>query len=146
MIAIGSDHAGYALKEEIKLYLEEKGVKYKDFGTGSEQSVHYPVYAGKVAEAIQSSECDKGILVCGTGIGISIAANKFKGIRCAACSDTFSARMTRLHNDANIIAIGARVVGGGLAMDIIEAFLTTGFEGGKHAVRVDMITELENRD
>ena len=115
MIGLGCDHGGYELKQEIIKYLEEKGIPYKDFGCDSTKSVDYPIYARKVGRAIQNGECDKGILICGTGIGISIAANKMKGIRAALCTDCFSAEATRLHNDANILALGGRVVGPGLA-------------------------------
>ena len=129
MIGLGSDQAGYALKQEIIKYLEEKGLEYKDYGSYSEESVDYPVYGKAVANAIVSGECDKGILICGTGIGISIAANKVKGIRAALCSDCFSAEATRQHNDANILAMGARVVGPGLAVKIVDTFLNTPFSG-----------------
>lgn len=129
MIALGCDHGGYELKLEIKKYLDEKGIGYKDFGCDSLDSVDYPVYAKKVAKAILSGECDKGILTCGTGIGISITANKFKGIRAALCSDCFSAEATRLHNDANVLAMGGRVVGPGLAVKIVDTFLNTPFSG-----------------
>lgn len=129
MVALGCDHGGYELKQEIKKYLEEKGIAYKDFGCDSTESVDYPIYAKKVAKAILSGECDKGILTCGTGIGISITANKFKGIRAALCSDCFSAEATRLHNDANVLAMGGRVVGPGLAVKIAETFLNTPFSG-----------------
>lgn len=113
MIALGCDHGGYELKQEIKKYLDEKGIEYKDYGCDSLDSVDYPVYAKKVAHAILDGECEKGILICGTGIGISITANKFKGIRAAVCTDCFTAEATRLHNDANILALGGRVVGPG---------------------------------
>lgn len=140
MIAIGSDHAGFGLKSAVIKHLEERGIEYKDYGTYSEASVDYPVYAGKVAEAIQSGECEQGILICGTGIGISIAANKYKGIRAALCSDCFSAEATRLHNDANILAMGARVVGEGHALKIVDTFLATPFSGEeKHARRISQI-------
>lgn len=122
MIAIGSDHGGYGLKQEIIGYLEKSGIEYKDYGTYTEDSCDYPVYAKKVAKAVLSGECEKGILICGTGIGISITANKFKGIRAAICHDCFSAQATREHNDANIIAMGARVVGPGLAVKIVDTF------------------------
>jgi ribose 5-phosphate isomerase B len=145
MIAIGSDHGGYQLKEFIKKYLDEQGLEYKDFGTYSEESCDYPVYAEAVGRAVASGEYEKGILICGTGIGISIAANKIKGIRAALCGDCYSAEFTRRHNDANILAMGARVTGTGLAMKITETFLNTPFEGGRHARRVDMITKLEEK-
>ena len=127
MIGLGCDHGGYELKQEIIKYLEEKGIPYKDFGCDSTKSVDYPIYARKVGRAIQNGECDKGILICGTGIGISIAANKMKGIRAALCTDCFSAEATRLHNDANILALGGRVVGPGLAVKIVDTFLNTEF-------------------
>lgn len=143
-IVIGSDHAGFALKNKVMAHLKEKGYEPYDVGTYSSESCHYPVYAGKVAEAVASGEYDRGILVCGTGVGMSIAANKYKDIRAACCSDTFSARMTRMHNDANVICFGERVVGEGLAFDIVDVFLSTEFEGGKHATRVKMITDKDN--
>ena len=142
MIAIGSDHGGFALKQEIIGYLEEKGFEYKYFGAYTEASCDYPVYAKKVAEAILAGECEKGILICGTGIGISITANKYKGIRAALCHDCFSAQATREHNDANIVAMGARVVGAGLAIKIVETFLNTEFSGDeRHINRIRQIEE-----
>jgi len=145
MIALGSDHAGFDLKREIMAYLEEEGLEYKDFGTLSKDSCDYPDYGEAAARAVVSGECDKGILVCGTGIGISMAANKVRGIRCANCSDCFSAEMARLHNNANMLAFGARVVGGGLALKMVEIFLNTEFEGGRHARRVGKIMDIESR-
>jgi len=145
MIAIGSDHGGYALKQEIMKHLDEKGLEYKDYGTYSEESCDYPVYGAAVARAVVGGECDRGIVICGTGIGISIAANKIEGIRAANCTDCYMAEMTRRHNDANILALGARVVGSGLALKIVDTFLETGFEGGRHARRVAMIAELDAR-
>lgn len=142
-IALACDHGGYELKEATKKYLESKGIEYIDFGCNGE-SVNYPEYAHKLCVSIQDGTCYRGILFCGTGIGISIAANKHKGIRSACCSDTFSARMTRMHNDANVLCMGGRVVGPGLALDMVELFLNTEFEGGRHQTRVDMITALEN--
>ena len=140
MIAIGCDHGGYALKLEIIKYLEKKGLEYKDFGCDGLASVDYPIYARKVGQAILDGECEKGILICGTGIGISIAANKMKGIRCALCSDCFSAEATRLHNDTNIVALGGRVVGPELAIKIVDILLHTPFSGDeRHARRVSMI-------
>ncbi len=142
MIAIGSDHGGYGLKQEIIGYLEKSGIEYKDYGTYTEDSCDYPVYAKKVAKAVLSGECEKGILICGTGIGISITANKFKGIRAAICHDCFSAQATREHNDANIIAMGARVVGPGLAVKIVDTFLHTEFSGEeRHINRIMQIEE-----
>lgn len=140
MIAVGCDHGGYELKLEILKYLEKKGLEYKDFGCDSLESVDYPIYAKKVGQAILDGECEKGILICGTGIGISITANKMKGIRCALCSDCFSAEATRLHNDTNIVALGGRVVGPELAIKIVDTFLHTPFSGDeRHARRISMI-------
>jgi ribose 5-phosphate isomerase B len=143
VIALGCDHGGYKLMQEIRAHLDDLGLEYKDFGTYSEESCDYPVYGRRAAEAVASGECDRGILVCGTGIGISIAANKVKGIRAALCSDCFSAEMTRRHNDANMLAMGARVLGVGLALKIVDTFLETGFDGGRHTRRVDMISQME---
>ena len=141
-IAIASDHGGYELKEAVKKHLENRGLEYKDFGTYSKASCDYPVYGRAVAEAVASGECDRGILICGTGIGISITANKVKGIRAALCSDCFSAQATREHNDANILAMGARVLGEGLAMKIVDTFLDTPFSGDeRHLRRISMIEE-----
>ena len=144
MIALGSDHGGFKLKGEVMKYLDKKGIEYKDYGTYSEESCDYPVYAEKVANAVVSGKCEKGIIICGTGIGISIAANKVKGTRAALCSDCFSAEMTRRHNDANILAMGERVLGVGLALKILETFLNTPFEGGRHARRIELISKLED--
>ena len=141
MIALGCDHGGYALMQSVKAHLDELGLEYKDFGTYSTGSCDYPVYAKAAANAVANGECEKGILICGTGIGISIAANKVKGIRAALCSDCFSAEMTRRHNDANMLAMGARVLGEGLALKIVDIFLNTPFDGGRHARRVDMIED-----
>ncbi len=143
MIALGSDTAGYELKELIKKHLENRGLQYRDYGcSNSTEPVDYPIYGKKVAHAIVDGECDKGILICGTGIGISIAANKVKGIRAAVCGDCFSAEATRLHNDANILALGARVVGAGLAEKIVDTFLDTEFSGvDRHVRRVGLIEE-----
>lgn len=143
-IIIGADSAGYALKEQIKEKLVADGYTVIDKGTDSDASCHYPIFGGAVASAVQTADKDTcGILVCGTGIGMSMVANKYKGIRAACCSDTFSARMTRAHNDANILCFGARVVGYGLACDLVDAFLSTAFEGGRHQTRVDMISDIE---
>ncbi len=142
MIAIGNDHTGYDLKQEIIQYFNEAGIEYKDFGCGDVTSSDYPDYAKAVGKAIQKKECDLGILICGTGIGISIAANKMKGIRAALCHDCFSAEATRLHNDANILAMGARVVGPGLAVKIVDTFLHTDFSGKeRHIKRIQMLEE-----
>lgn len=140
-VALGCDHGGYDLKKEIIGYLEDKGIEYVDYGCNGE-SVDYPIYARKVANAILDGVCDKGVLICGTGIGISITANKMKGIRCALCSDCFSAEATRLHNDANIVAMGGRVVGPGLAVKIVDTFLNTPFSNDeRHIRRISMIED-----
>ena len=144
MIAIGADHGGYALKEEIKKHLDEKGIEYRDFGTYSAESVDYAGIAYVTCGAVVSGECEKAILCCGTGIGISMAANKVKGIRAACCSDYFSAKYTRLHNDANALCMGGRVIGPGAACELVDVFLSTEFEGGRHQRRVDQITAIEN--
>ena len=141
MIAIGSDHGGFELKQEIMKHLAERGLEYKDFGTYTSESCDYPIYGKAVARAVAEGSCDRGILICGTGIGISLAANKVRGIRAAVCGDCFSAEMTRRHNDANILALGQRVVGAGLALKIVDIFLDTPFEGGRHARRVAMIED-----
>ena len=142
MIALGSDHGGVELKKEIAAHLEARGLAYKDFGTDSEKSCDYPVYAKAVAGAVASGECEKGILICGTGIGVSITANKIRGIRAALCGDCFSAEATRLHNDANVLTLGARVVGPGLALKIVDTFLDTPFSGDeRHIRRISMIEE-----
>ncbi len=145
MIAIGSDHAGFELKREVMKHLEELGLQYKDYGTYSAESCDYPDFGEAVGRAVVSGECERGILICGTGIGIGMAANKIHGVRCATCSDCFSADMARRHNNANILAFGARVVGGGLALMLVDTFLGTEFEGGRHAIRVDKIMSLENK-
>lgn len=142
-IGIGSDHGGYELKEHIKKYLEEEAINYIDYGTNSEESVDYPDFGRKVGEAIMAKEVDKGIVICGTGIGISIAANKVKGIRCALCGDTYSARMSREHNNANVLALGGRVLGRGLAIEIVSTWLKAEFAGGRHERRVNKIGEIE---
>lgn len=142
MIAIGCDHGGYALKQEIIEHLKDRGLDYKDYGCYSTEAVDYPVYAKAVANAIVSGECEKGILICGTGIGISITANKIKGIRAALCGDCFSAQATREHNDANIVALGARVTGSGLAIKIVDTFLDTPFSNDeRHLRRIQMIED-----
>ncbi|MCR4777931.1 MAG: ribose 5-phosphate isomerase B [Lachnospiraceae bacterium] len=142
MIGIGSDHGGYALKQEVIAYLKEKGLEFKDFGCYDEKSCDYPEYAHAVAHAVADGECEKGILICGTGIGISISANKVKGIRCALCHDVFSAKATREHNDANILAMGGRIVGPGLALMIVDTFLNTPFSNEeRHIRRINQIEE-----
>ena len=142
MIAIGSDHGGFELKEAVKRHLEKRGIEYKDCGTYSSASCDYPVYGKAVAKCVASGECELGIAICGTGIGISITANKTPGIRAALCGDCFSAQATREHNDANILALGARVVGEGLALKIVDTFLDTPFSGDeRHKRRISMIEE-----
>jgi len=137
-IAIASDHAGYELKEEVKNFLETKGFVVHDLGTCDKTSCHYPVFAKKVAEEVQSKKAERGILVCGTGQGMAMVANKFRGIRAAVCSDTFSAKASRAHNNANILCLGQRVVGTGLALDITECWLNSVYEGGRHQIRLEM--------
>ncbi|MBC2579871.1 ribose 5-phosphate isomerase B [Clostridium sp. DJ247] len=144
-IALGSDHAGLPLKKEIIKHLEAKGIEIKDFGTYTEASCDYPEYALAVSEQVVNKNYDFGILVCGTGIGISIAANKIPGVRTALCSDTFSAHACREHNNANILALGQRIVGAGLALDIVDTFLNAKFEGDRHQKRIDKITEIEKK-
>ncbi len=144
-IAIGSDHGGLRLKKEVIKHLEKKSIEVKDYGTYTEDSCDYPDFAEKVSEAVVAKEYDYGILICGTGIGISISANKIPGVRAALCSDTFSAHATREHNNANILAMGERVVGTGLALDIVDAFLGSTFEGGRHENRVNKIMEIEKK-
>ncbi len=142
MIALGCDQAGFELMQEVKTYLTGNGYEFKNFGTYSTEACDYPVYGKLVANAIASGECDKGILVCGTGIGISIAANKVPGIRAAVCTDCFTAEATRQHNDANVLALGGRVVGKGLALKIVETFLTTPFSNAeRHIRRIDMLEQ-----
>lgn len=144
MIALGSDHAGLSLKKEVIAYLESKNIEYKDFGTYTTDRCNYPEYAVLAANAVASGECEKGIIFCGTGVGISIAANKVKGIRCVVCSDVYSAVLSREHNDTNMLALGARVVGTGLALMIVEGWLGSAFEGGRHQIRVDQIKNIED--
>ena len=140
MIALGCDHGGIELKEKVMAYLDKSGIAYKDFGCYSKDSCDYPVFGRAVAEAVANGECEKGIVICTTGIGISISANKVKGVRCALCSDTLSAKMTRLHNDANVLAMGAGIIGENLALDIVETFLNTLFSGEeRHQRRIDLI-------
>ena len=145
MIALASDHAGFALKNELKKYLtEELGYECKDYGTYDENSCNYPEFAYKAAKAVADGECEKGILVCGTGVGISISANKIKGIRCVVCSEPFSAKLSRNHNNTNMLAMGSRVVGSELAKMIAKMWLEAEFEGGRHQKRVELITKIEN--
>lgn len=142
MLAIACDHGGYALKQEIIAYLEAHNVEYKDFGCDSTEAVDYPEYGRRAAKAVASGECDKGIVICGTGIGISISANKVPGIRCALCHDCFSAAATREHNDANMLALGARVIGAGHAIKVVETFLNTPFSNDeRHIRRINQIEE-----
>lgn len=143
-IGIGSDHGGFELKEAVKEYLQEKNIEVVDYGTYNEESVDYPDYGEKVATAVVEKEVDRGIVVCGTGIGISIAANKVKGARCALCSEEYSARMSRKHNDANVLALGGRVIGQELAFSIVDAYLEEDFEGGRHERRVKKIMEIQD--
>lgn len=145
-IAIGCDHGAYDLKETIKEHLAGQGIEVIDKGTYSKESVHYPIYASAVCKELQAKNVDFGIALCSTGIGISIACNKHKGIRAALCSDVYSAKFTRLHNDANVLCMGALVTGQGLAKMIVDTFLSTEFEGGRHQARVDMITEIEKNE
>ena len=142
-ISLGCDHGGYALKEHIKAYLEAKGHEVVDCGTYSTDSCDYPIFGEAAARKVQSGECERGIVICTTGIGISIAANKVKGIRCAHCTDSLSAEMTRRHNDANVLALGAGITGPNLAKRIVEVFLNTEFEGGRHARRVGQLDSIQ---
>lgn len=140
MIALGSDHGGYDLKQVVIAYLEEKGIAYRDFGCTDKNSCDYPIFGRAAAEAVASGECEKGIVICTTGIGISMVANKVPGVRCALCQDSFSAKMTRLHNNANMLALGGGIVGPNLALDIVETFLNTEFSGEeKHKRRIAQI-------
>ncbi len=143
MIALASDHGGYRLKEEIKKILEDGGYEVRDLGTGDEESVDYPDYGHQAARAVARGECQLGILICGTGIGMSITANKVRGIRAALCHDSFSARMSREHNDASILCLGQRVVGTGLALEIVRVWLESSFSGGRHSRRVQKIENYE---
>lgn len=144
MIAIGSDHAGYSLKKEVIAWLNENNIPFAEFGCMEGESVDYPLVAEEVCNRIINGGAELGILICGTGIGISMAANKIKGIRAALCTDSYMAKYTRLHNDANVLCMGGRVIGAGVAAEIVETFLNTDFEGGRHQRRVDQITNLEN--
>lgn len=145
-IGIGNDHSALEMKKEIIAFLEEKGHEVVDYGTNSAESCDYPVYGEIVARAVSAGEAEQGILICGTGLGISLAANKVKGIRAAVCSEPFTAKMARAHNNCNILAFGARVVGPELAKMIVETWLNTDFEGGRHQRRVDLITDIENKE
>ena len=146
MIAIGSDHAGFDLKEKVIRHMDKLGIEWKDYGTYSMDSCDYPVFGEAVARAVAGGEAEKGIVICGTGAGIAMTANKVKGIRAAVCSDCYSAELTRRHNDANVLALGARVTGDELAMRLVDIFLTTPYEGGRHARRVGLVAELEERE
>ena len=145
IIALGCDHGGFEHKNAILIHLEEKGFTVKDFGIYENVSVDYPDIAKKVCESIQNGESELGILVCGTGIGMSLAANKHKGIRAAALSEHFSAKYTRLHNNSNVLCLGGRVIGVGTALELVDLFVSTEFEGGRHQTRIDKITEIENK-
>ena len=144
MIALASDHVGITLKKFIMQVLAEKGIEYRDFGTYDTERTDYPIYGYAAARAVADGECERGLLFCGTGVGISLAANKVHGIRCVVCSDPYSARLSRQHNDTNMLALGARVVGEELARMIVEEWLSASFEGGRHQKRVDMISRIEN--
>ena len=146
MIAIGSDHGGYRLKEEIKKYLDEKNIEYKDYGSMNEERVDYPNIAKEVATAVQKKECDKGILICRSGLGMSIVANKFKGIRCTPYHDEYTAKYAKLHNDSNILALGADDLTVNDAICILRMWLATEFEGGRHQERIDLIKQIENEN
>lgn len=145
MIVLAADHGGFLLKEDIKKHLLENNIEFIDCGTHSTDSVDYPDMAKAACDKITDGSCNLGLLFCGTGVGISIAANKIKGIRACCCSDTFSAKYTRLHNDANVLCLGGRVVGTGLAIELVDIFLNTAFEGGRHQRRVDKIKQLEDK-
>ena len=143
-IVLGADHGGYELKNAIKAHLEARGFEAVDVGTNSGESCDYPVFANRLCKKLQNGEADLGILICGTGIGMSMAANKHRGIRAACCSDTFSARLTRLHNNANVLCLGARVLGTGLALDLVDQFVDAEFEGDRHIKRLSLIEDIEN--
>ena len=146
MIAIGSDHGGYKLKEELKKYMDEKNIKYKDCGTMSDESIDYPNIAKDVAKSVQSKECEKGILICRSGIGMSMCANKYKGIRCAVCYKEETAKYSRMHNDSNVLALGADYITTNEAICIFRMWLATDFEGGRHIERLKLIEEIENEN
>ena len=144
-VALGCDHAGWALKEQLKAWLIQAGHQVLDLGTHSPESVDYPDYAFQVAESVANGKAERGVLVCGTGIGMAMAANKIPGVRAAFCPDLFTARLSREHNDANVLALGGRLIGGGLAIEILETWLATSFEGGRHSRRIAKIREFEER-
>ena len=146
MLALACDHGGLSLKKEIAKYLSEKGIEYKDFGTHTEDSCDYPLFGAMAARAVASGECERGIIFCGTGIGISIAANKVKGIRCVVCSEPFSAKLSRMHNNSNMLALGGRVVGTELAKMIVDEWLSAEFEGQRHQRRIDLISKIEEEN
>ncbi|MCI8554815.1 MAG: ribose 5-phosphate isomerase B [Clostridiales bacterium] len=146
MIAIACDHSALEMKRVVIELLEEMGLSFRDYGTDTADSCDYPIFAARAAGAVARGECERGILICGTGIGMSIAANKIRGVRCALCSEPYSARLTRMHNDSNVLALGARVIGPELARMTAQVWLETPFEGGRHQRRVDMLTALENRE
>lgn len=146
MLALACDHGGLALKKEIAKYLSEKGIAYKDFGTHTEDSCDYPLYGAAAARAVACGECERGIIFCGTGIGISIAANKVKGVRCVVCSEPFSAKLSRMHNNSNMLALGGRVVGTELAKMIVDEWLSAEFEGERHQRRIDLISKIEEEN
>ncbi len=146
MVVIGSDHGGYKLKEEVKKYLEEAGIEYEDVGTNSEESVNYPEFAEKVAKKVQDKQAETGILICRSGIGMSIVANKFKGVRATPCYNEITAKFSRMHNDANILGLGADYISVNEAICIVRMFLAIPFEGGRHAERVNLISEIENKN
>ncbi|MDR0552256.1 MAG: ribose 5-phosphate isomerase B [Spirochaetaceae bacterium] len=144
MIVIANDHTGLELKNEIKKFFEERGLAYKDIGTNTPERTDYPLWGWRAAKLVASGECERGVIICGTGVGISLAANKVKGIRCVVCTDCYTAQLSRLHNNSNMLALGARVLGTGLARLITEIWLDTPFEGGRHKPRVDMLREIED--
>lgn len=146
MIAIGADHGGFKLKEEVKRYLEEQGIKVQDFGTYSEDRVDYPTIAAAVSKSVQSGECEKGILICRSGYGMSMVANKFKGIRSAPCFEETAAKYSRMHNDANVLALGADYISTNEAICIVRVFIATEFEGGRHIARLNLIKDIENEN
>ena len=146
MIAIGADHGGYKLKEEIKKYFDEQGIEYKDFGTYSEERVDYPDIAKEVSKAVQSKKCDRGILICRSGYGMSMVANKFKGIRCTPCYEETTAKFARMHNDSNVLALGADYVSTSEAICIVRMWIATEFEGGRHSERIQMIENIEKEN